>query len=233
MIGTGPDVSRLRNNLTVNWLPIVAVLLLAVIFSVAGQGANTLAIDRETTNAVQRLDGQPWESIARVGNALGESPYAIAVAVMVLVISIVRRDLRDAAFLCILLILRGAATSLKWLFESPRPTRDVAEVLETFDGFGFPSGHAVTSAVALGGVAFLIARRFPATNAQWGLAVLWMLGMVMTGYARIWVGAHWLTDVAGGSLYGVAIVLIAANVSAIIAARIEERRHHQPRVIRS
>lgn len=233
MIRTGPDVSPLRNNLTVSWRTIVAVSLLAILLSVAGRGANTLSIDRETTNAVQRLDGQPWESIARVGNALGESTYAVAAALVLVVISIVRRDLRDVAFLCVLLLLRGAATSLKGVFDSPRPTRDVAEVLETFDGFGFPSGHAVTSAVALGGVAFLIARHASTTRPRWGLAVLWMLGMVMTGYARIWLGAHWLTDVAGGSLYGIGIVLIAANVSAIIAARIAERRHHQTRVIRS
>lgn len=233
MTDAGSDFSRRRNDLTVSWLAIIAVVLLVIALSLATRGGNTLSLDLEATRAVQALDGQPWESIARIGNALGESTYAVAVALVLLVISIVRRDLRNVAFLCVLLILRGAATTLKEAFDSPRPTLDVAEVLETFDGFGFPSGHATTSAVALGGVAFLIARHVPATSARWSLAGLWLLGMVMTGYARIWVGAHWLTDVIGGSLYGIGVVLIAANISAIIAAWIGERQHRRAGGIRS
>lgn len=222
-----------RANLTVPWLVIVLVLLLAIILSVITRGGNTLAIDRETTSAVQQLDGQPWRGIAQLGNALGESTYAITVAVILLVLSVVRRDLRDIAFLCVLLILRTAATMLKEIFDSPRPTLKVAEVLEAFDNFGFPSGHAMTSATALGGVAFIAARRVSSHGRGWGIAVAWLLGMAMTGFARIWVGAHWLTDVAGGSLYGIAIVLIAANVSAIIAAWSRERRDRQAGVVRS
>ncbi|MDQ3540605.1 MAG: phosphatase PAP2 family protein, partial [Chloroflexota bacterium] len=216
-----------------SWLAIIAVVLLAIALSLATRCGNTLSLDLEATRAVQALDGQPWRGIAGTGNALGESTYAVPVAVTLLVISIWRRDARNIVFIGLLLILRSGTSVLKEVFESPRPTLDVAEVLETFDGFGFPSGHATTSAVALGGVAFLIARHFPATSARWSLAGLWLLGMVMTGYARIWVGAHWLTDVIGGSLYGIGIVLIAANISAIIAAWIGEQQHRRAGVIRS
>lgn len=233
MTDTVSPSSRQRGDLTVSWLAIVAVLLLAIILSIAGRGPNTLSIDRWTSKTVQRLDGQPWELFALIGNALGESTYGVPVAVILLLVAVAWRNVRDVAFLCVLLILRIASTRLKETFDSPRPTRDVVEVLETFDGFGFPSGHATTSTVALGGLAFIIARHIEATRVRWGLAVLWLLGMSITGYARIWVGAHWLTDVVGGSLYGIGIVLIAANISAMVAAWVRERRHRQTRAIRS
>lgn len=227
MTGTGGDDSRRRADLVASWPAIIAVALLAILLSMMTRGANTLSIDRRTTDAVQQLDGQPWQVIAQVGNGLGESTYAVTVAIVILAVAVVRRDPRDIAFLCTLLILRGATTLLKELFNSPRPTRDMAEVLETFDGFGFPSGHAVTSATALGGLGFLLARHFQARAARWCIAALWLLGMAMTGYARIWVGAHWLTDVVGGSLYGIAIVLLAANMSALVVEWIRERQHHR------
>lgn len=227
MTETEVEASRPQANLAVSWLAIIAVTLVAIILSAMTSGGNTLSIDIRTTEAVQQLDGQPWETMAQVGNALGESMYAVTVAIILLAVAVVRRDPRDIAFLSVLLLLRAAAAQLKDLFDSPRPTRDIVEVLERFDGSGFPSGHAVTSATALGGLAFLFARHFGATIARSLIAALWLLGMVLTGYARIWVGAHWLTDVIGGSLYGIGIVLIAANISGMIARWIGERQDRQ------
>lgn len=228
MIDAGTDAPNLKARLTASWLVIIVVALLAILLSIMTRGANTLSIDSETTDAVQQLDGQPWQAIAQVGNALGESTYAVTVAILLLAVAVVRRNPRDIAFLCALLILRSGTTLLKGVFDSPRPTRDMAEVLETFQGYGFPSGHAVTSATALGGLAFLLVRHFEAQSVRWCIAALWLLGMVMTSYARIWVGAHWLTDVVGGSLYGIVIVLLAANISALTAGWIGERQHHLP-----
>ncbi len=228
MIDAGTDAPSIKAKLTASWLLIIEVALLAILLSIMTTGANTLPIDSETTGAVQQLDGQPWQAIAQVGNALGESTYAVTVAIVLLAIAVVRRNPRDIAFLSALLILRSATTLLKGVFDSPRPTRDMAEVLETFQGYGFPSGHAVTSATALGGLAFLLARHFESPSVRWCIVGFWLLGVAMTGYARIWVGAHWLTDVVGGSLYGIAIVLLAANISAWAAGWIAERQHHRP-----
>lgn len=214
-----------RSDLTVPWLVVLVVLLLAVPLSLITRGDNILSIDREATTSVQRLDGQSWPAIADIGNLLGEGTYAVAVALVLLLVALARRDLRDVAFLCLLLVLRSATAVLKGIFGSPRPTVDVAEVVGTFDGFGFPSGHAVTSATALGGLAFLVFRHFRlGAGTRRGVILLWFLGVTMTGFARIWFGAHWLTDVIGGSLVGVVIVLASANLSALITTWVKAPR---------
>lgn len=46
-----------------------------------------------------------------------------------------------------------------------------------------------------------------------------MICVTLTGYARVWVGAHWLTDTIGGTMIGATIVLVSANLSALIAPR--------------
>ncbi len=226
---TASSFSRLseRHDLTVPWPLVALVLMLAIVLSLFTRGANTLSIDRETTRAVQGLDGQPWQALADIGNWLGDSTVAVVVAVVLIAIAAVRRDVHDGAFLFVLLILRSAATALKGLFDSPRPSADVAELLEVFEHSGFPSGHAITGATALGGIAFLAARHARFRTGMWALPVTWVLGMAMVGYARIWVGAHWLTDVVGGSLFGMAIVFIAANTSAIVADALAVRRERK------
>jgi undecaprenyl-diphosphatase len=215
--------------MAIPWWIIGALLLLAVSLSMIARGMSTLAIDREATITVQRLDGEPWRALAWIGNAFGFNPATSGLAVILLLAAVFRQDVRGAAFLVLLVSFRALANGLKPVFDSPRPTADVAEILASVDGLGFPSGHAMSSAVLFGGLTFLAIRQFgwcgPTRYAP-GVAIA---GVALTGYARIWVGAHWLTDVIGGAIYGLAIVLVAANVSLIIESWVSRHRDHDRR----
>lgn len=208
-----------RASLTAPWGVMATLVLLAFGLSLVARGDTTLAIDRGATIAVQRLDGEPWRTLAWIGNGLGANPFSVGLALALLAGSLLRRDARDASFLSILLVLRLTATLLKGLFDSPRPTSDVAELVGTFDGLGFPSGHATSAATLLGGLGFLALRHVRWSGVVPVVTLVTAAGIALTGFARIWVGAHWLTDVIGGALYGLVIVLLAANLSALVARR--------------
>jgi undecaprenyl-diphosphatase len=81
-----------------------------------------------------------------------------------------------------------------------------------FDGFAFPSGHATQSVAfyATLAVVLTLGRPARARAAAWGCATLVVL---VVGASRIYLGAHWLTDVLGGYALGTvwaAIVMIFA-----------------------
>jgi undecaprenyl-diphosphatase len=84
---------------------------------------------------------------------------------------------------------------LKTLIDRPRPCRVLPEVHKVV-GCGrassFPSNHAVNSAAAAAFFSVL----FPATG--W---ISWPL-VAIIGFSRIFVGAHYPTDVVGGWLLG-------------------------------
>ncbi|MDY0331522.1 MAG: HAD-IC family P-type ATPase [Thiomonas sp.] len=68
--------------------------------------------------------------------------------------------------------------------------------------FSFPSGHAVMSVVVYGFLAFLLCR-----NARPGLrraVIAFTIALVgLIALSRLYLGAHWLSDVLGGASFGV------------------------------
>ncbi|MEU3147888.1 phosphatase PAP2 family protein [Streptomyces sp. NPDC006999] len=76
----------------------------------------------------------------------------------------------------------------------------------------FPSGHAMTVTVAFGLLLWLL-HRHGADRALWGWAVtLAALSVSGVGLTRVWLGVHWPTDVLGGWLLGVVVVVVGVRV---------------------
>ncbi len=74
------------------------------------------------------------------------------------------------------------------------------------EGFGFPSIAVTMATIAFGFFAVLIARELPGRRRVWPYL---LGGVVVTviGFARLYLGAHWLSDVVVSALLGIAWLL--------------------------
>ena len=79
--------------------------------------------------------------------------------------------------------------------------------------FSFPSGHALNSTVIAGIVAYLLVRRLKTRRAKVLTVVIAAAWAIAMGLSRVFLGHHWLTDVAVAWLIGGAwlAVLITAH----------------------
>jgi len=76
-----------------------------------------------------------------------------------------------------------------------------------FGGYAFPSGHATEATAVYGMLAVVLAsgtRRWRAKVLGWAIAVL---TAAVVGISRLYLGAHWLSDVIAGQCFGLGWVL--------------------------
>lgn len=91
---------------------------------------------------------------------------------------------------------------LKHFFHRQRPVLE--NPIVTLNSFGFPSGHTMGSTLLYGLLA-LIAARF-ISRLEWRIVVFVAASLMvaLVGLTRIYLGAHFLTDVLGAIAIGIA-----------------------------
>jgi undecaprenyl-diphosphatase len=96
----------------------------------------------------------------------------------------------------------AAAMLLKAVFLRSRP--DEAFRATVVSGYSFPSGHAMMSAVVYLTLAVLLARTTQRPALRLSAVVMATLVAGLVGITRIYLGAHWASDVVAGWTAGAA-----------------------------
>jgi len=149
-------------------------------------------------------DGQWLTPLAKAISWLGNWQTLAPLGVVLLVLAW-RRRTNWRPFLFYVLSCAGCAVfvlGFKYLIGRPRPR--IVPPLEKAPFLSFPSGHAAYALVGWGFVAYLLARR-PHTPLWLRVLLVVAVAIVagLVGASRIYLAAHYPSDVAGGLLIGV------------------------------
>ena len=175
---------------------------------------NTFAHDRPAL--LDSLDVISW---------LGR-PFLLGVIVSAASVFVWRRGRRRLAVFLVVTVVGGGLvdSAVKILVDRPRPVVD--HPVATAFGKSFPSGHSMSSLVTYGALLLVFlpvvrGRRRVAAIAGTALLIL------AIGCSRLLLGLHFVTDVVGGYVLGLA--WLVAAVAAFEIWRTEEgRRRTQP-----
>lgn len=130
---------------------------------------------------------------------LGEPVVTVGIAALVLGygFALSKPFYLTAGLIAIVTIAVGGG--LKLILRRTRPLTEYVEKM-FFKTFSFPSGHAAGSLVSFGLAAFVISNRWPEhTVAAWVIAIV---SSILVGVSRIYLGAHYASDVIGGWIVG-------------------------------
>ncbi len=147
----------------------------------------------------------PWGDTIMVGmTMLGDAAVTVPLVLAGLFWLLFRKDRYSALFLTGTTVIGFLlVTIVKQVTRIPRPVDMYGGAVH----WAFPSSHATMSLVIFGFLALLCSREMVAKK-RWlpfALALFLILGI---GYSRLYLGAHWLSDVVGGFSLGTAWLII-------------------------
>jgi membrane-associated phospholipid phosphatase len=211
-----------ERSLAVRWAAAgVACLVIGAILGVIAAGNRVIPVELDAMLLVQQFGGNRLDDFAWIMSRLGDAlPSLLLVSLLAAAVCALcgREDL--ALVVLAASAARGFGPLLKWLFASPRPPVDVVAVLEQTDGFGYPSGHAIGATLVYGTIALVAGQAIENRVLRFVVQAVAMALVVLVALSRVRLGVHWISDIAGGLIFGVGILcLIQAGLQTV-----EERR---------
>lgn len=183
----------------------LAVLLISAAWFFFGilenvvHGDPLVLTDTAIYRLLQDMRSGPGDALMIAITELGDTFVVVAVTTAVLLWLAWKRAWRCALYW--LVAVAGASTLntvIKVALHRVRPS----ELHYTgWSAFSFPSGHSTVNAVLYGFLAFLIARNLrPAARLPVALGAATLVFLI--AFSRLYLGAHWLSDVLGGLAFG-------------------------------
>lgn len=167
------------------------------------RNAATRLFDERVAFWFHRHATLPLTQIMRVVTFFGSVGF-VAVASSCIVIFLIVRKRWYQVLLLTLAVGGGSLLNilLKHFFHRQRPMLE--NPLLTLTSFGFPSGHTMGSTLFYGTLAVFVAQSVKSW--RWRVLAFWIaaLVVVLIGFSRIYLGAHYLTDVVGAIAVGLA-----------------------------
>lgn len=217
------------------YLPTIAILVFGIVATLAigedfvelaillrQQSPVVLDVDQSVYRWAASMRSEPatlfFLAFTQIGGPIGLAVLTLGVSALLFA----RRHRGLALYVVVTDAMGGVLNRvLKELFARARP--DLAEALRQAHGYSFPSGHAMGSMMLLGAFAYVVAR----ANGPWRLRsatiALLIASIVAVGLSRVYLGVHWISDIAAGYAAGF-VWLVVATVTFEAFWRIREIR---------
>jgi membrane-associated phospholipid phosphatase len=204
-----------RFNHHLSEFPLIAVLATLIVVGLWGffgiledvvMGDPIVGWDKVVFDRLQQQRTPAFDRFLTAVTGLGDQAVVLPVVGSVLAGLALYRRWRAAAYL--VFAVAGAAVfvaGVKLVIHRPRPVAIYDGVAE----YSFPSGHACMSVVLFGFVGFLLAYGAP-RMLQRAIAFINLALVLLIAFSRVYLGAHWMSDVLAGLAFGVAWIAVLA-----------------------
>lgn len=163
-----------------------------------------LHLDLVSIHAIQSFQPYWLTMLMRLVSWLLAPEFCVPILVGILLVLFLRHKRAMDSVMIALLAGNVVPLVLKPVFHVIRPSSVQAVILDAQSSYSMPSGHAVASITIAACIYLFLQRRGRVSRIT--IAAL-VCGVVLVGYSRVYLGAHWPSDVVTGWGIGVVWVL--------------------------
>jgi membrane-associated phospholipid phosphatase len=213
LVACGTIIALISQDYAMDLKAETAILLLlacGIGLSVAAHLFAMFPFDLRVTHELQEIQNPAFSTAMQGVSALGAPLFEAVLIGSVTLIILIRRMWIEALFVLATMSSVVLTAILKLLVSRPRPPlyfTNPADFFLAFDQYSFPSGHVLFFVVFFGFMAYLAWVHLSGALRLFVLAVCAAL-IVAIAPSRIFLGAHWASDVIGSYVIGTLLLII-------------------------
>lgn len=187
---------------------LTVLLFLGLVLFVKCVGPDNIMVNQAMFHLFRGVRNETADTVMIYLTLLGQKQVILPVVIVLFAWLVLWKRWRVAFHALALGVLAaGSIFVIKHILKSPRPWG----IQHAIDSYSLPSGHATLSTVVYVGIAFLICTKIkPKFRFLVYSPVIALI--ILIGISRLYLGAHWFTDVLGAWLLSTAL-LIAVIIS--------------------
>lgn len=134
-------------------------------------------------------------------------------AILIIGVTMIGLKQKTEALIWLLSVVSATAMDsvIKVLVNRPRPVGSLVVVYSHLTDKSFPSGHVFIYTVLFGLLFYYANVKVKGSFYKYLLMILVSIPVLLVGVSRIYLGAHWASDVLGGYLIGIFWLYISIN----------------------
>lgn len=179
-------------------------LFLFIVLGIVVQTANGMIYDERIISWTQELSNSALDQTMSIFSLLGSSEVILVLTVLIGAIFLLKRNWYHFIFFAAVSV--GGVVlnfALKMIFQRERPGGEISYIevfAQTFEipSYSFPSGHTMRSTILLLFILYLLLKYVRNRALKVGLSLVLFFLILMVAISRIFLEAHYLSDIIGG-----------------------------------
>jgi membrane-associated phospholipid phosphatase len=166
-------------------------------------------IDHEFSEEVQEHQNPLLDAVMKTISWFGFMPNAPIMVILAALLFLLFKYKRESLFILLTMLSGLVSSAIKLVINRPRPEEPFVKVMLKTQQQSFPSGHVLFYVVFFGFLTLLMFEIKSIRNAiKIPVVAICLLLIFTVPYSRVYLGAHWFTDVAAGFLLGLICLYI-------------------------
>lgn len=201
--------TRFIGNKNITYQFLVVLILLFISLSALVYFFPPTFIDIKISKEIQEYEYAAIENLMIFISWFGGTIKVLSLSLGAACVFYFMKYLKEALFVASTMLVSVVNYGFKLLIDRPRPDSSLVNIVQDAEHHSFPSGHTSFYVVYFGFLIFLM------IYLQIPKKILRSLGIFICAFliatiplSRIYLGVHWVTDVIGGFLLGLIMLII-------------------------